>query len=82
MKFQIWKNTKKTKENQPDYRIVDPENNFASIGGGWIRESKKGNKYIGCELKQNRPPVKEEINQGYDEGGEGGHAEDFNNSPF
>ena len=48
--FNIFKNTKKTKEGQPDYRMnVKIGDNYVECGAGWIKDSKNG-KYISCKL--------------------------------
>jgi uncharacterized protein (DUF736 family) len=43
-------NARKTKENEPDYRIVSRKNGF-EVGAGWNRVSKtSGEKYISVSL--------------------------------
>ncbi|WP_234729623.1 DUF736 domain-containing protein [Acidocella facilis] len=44
------KNARKTKDNEPDYRIVSRKNGF-ELGGGWNRISKNsGEEYISVSL--------------------------------
>lgn len=43
-------NTRKAKDNEPDYRIVSRRNGF-ELGAGWIRQSQNGNgDYISITL--------------------------------
>lgn len=48
--FSIFKNTRKEKENHPDYNIsmkIDDE--FVNIGACWLKDGKSG-KYFSCQL--------------------------------
>jgi uncharacterized protein (DUF736 family) len=52
LQLSIFKNTHKEKPNQPDYRIsmVGANGGFQKVGGGWIKETKTGDKYISCSI--------------------------------
>ncbi len=43
----VWKNKEKTEDKQPDYKIsMATDKGFMSCGGGWIKSTKTGDKYI------------------------------------
>jgi uncharacterized protein (DUF736 family) len=44
-------NGRKTKDSEPDYRVVSRKNGF-DLGGGWIRTSQmNGNEYVSVSLQ-------------------------------
>lgn len=50
--FSIFKNTKKEKETQPDYKLSAKINDeYVEIGAGWIKDGKSG-KFISVQLKK------------------------------
>jgi uncharacterized protein (DUF736 family) len=52
--FAIFKNTNKTKDTQPDYRMsVKIGDEYLDLGGAWIKEGKSG-KFISCKLSDAR----------------------------
>jgi len=58
--FNIFKNTKKTNENQPDYTISVSEKladgTYKNIDAGacWAKPMKDGGKFLSCQLKDAR----------------------------
>jgi len=55
--FSIWKNDKKEKDTQPDYKLsakvqVGNEYIFTDIGAGFVKETQGGKKYISCSMKK------------------------------
>lgn len=49
--FAIFKATEKKNEKSPDYNIsVKIGEKWTNIGGAWIRESGKGQKFFSCKL--------------------------------
>ena len=52
--FTIFKNTKKEKENHPDYRIsIKIGDEYVDAGGVWLKEGKAG-KFFSCKLNDAR----------------------------
>jgi len=51
--FQIFKNTKKEKENQKDFRITAKiGDKYEEVGACWWKQDSKGNYYQSCSLKK------------------------------
>lgn len=51
--FSIWKNDKKEKESEPDYRLtMKVDDKFVDIGAGWIKSTSEGKKYISVSLSK------------------------------
>jgi len=49
--FNLMKNTKKTADNQPDYRIsFKADDTFVEGGACWKKQDKNGNTYLSCKL--------------------------------
>lgn len=64
--FKAFKNTRKTKETDPDYNLVvfkENDEGIENIGACWIKEGRNG-KFLSC--KQSRK--NSENNQGTDNG--------------
>ena len=52
--FIIFKNSKKEKDNHPDYRIsIKVGNDYVDGGGVWLKEGKSG-KFFSCKLNDAR----------------------------
>lgn len=48
--FSLNKNTK-SKDTQPDYRMMTKtKDTFVELGACWIKKDKKGNSYLSCKL--------------------------------
>lgn len=51
----IFKNDKKTSENQPDYRMtVKTDEALVEIGAVWLKKTKEGKTYMSCKLAEER----------------------------
>lgn len=51
MYVNLFKNTKKEKDNQPDWRLtMKSGEEFIDVGGGWNKESKTGVKFVSLKL--------------------------------
>lgn len=51
--FVCFKNAKKEKDTQPDYRLsAKVGSEYETIGGGWIKEGKDGSKFISFQLNK------------------------------
>lgn len=55
----IWKNKEKKEDKHPDYKVTMKQNEaegFVGVGGGWIKTTKTGDKYISLAIDTEPTP--------------------------
>lgn len=53
----VFKNTRKEKDTHPDYKVnMHSDKGFISVGGGWIKTTKTGDKYISLSIDTEPQP--------------------------
>ena len=53
----VWKNKEKKEDKHPDYKVtmVGEKGGFKPCGGGWIKSTKTGDKYISMLIDTEQP---------------------------